>query len=68
MTTNGEGVLVDELPGPVLGTVTVPRVRVKLAVLIEREVSGDSAEAGIEMTGVGEAIGATPELKVSMTV
>lgn len=67
MTTIGEELLVGELLRMVLGTVTVPRVKVKLAVLNEREVSGTDAEFGTEMA-VDEATGATSELKVSMTV
>lgn len=56
-----------ELPALVLGTVTVPRVKVKLAVLNERDVSAVDAEVGVE-TAVDKATGVPSELKVSMTV
>lgn len=72
MNINVEALLVgkftvSELPALVLGTVTVPRVKVKLAVLNEREVSTADAEVGLETT-VDEATEVPSELKVSMTV
>lgn len=67
MTTISEELLESELPGALLGTVIVPRVKVKLAVLNEREVSGVDVEVDTE-TAVDEADGAIPEPKVSMTV
>lgn len=56
-----------ELLGLLLGTVTVPRVKVKLAVLNEREVSEVDAEVDIGIA-VEEATGGPSELRVSMTV
>lgn len=72
MNANVEALLVAKLtvgepPALFLGTVTVPRVNVKLAVLNEREVSAVDAEVG-EETAVDEATGVPSELKVSMTV
>lgn len=67
MITTGEEVMADAPPRVLLGTVTVPRVNVKLAVLNEREASGVDIEVGTEIA-VDEATGAIPELKVSMTV
>lgn len=72
MNTNIEELLMSklsvvELPALLLGTVTVPKVKVKLAVLNGSEVSGVDAEVGIGIA-VDEATGGPPELRVSMTV
>lgn len=57
----------DELLATMLGTVTVPRVKVKLAVLSERVVSEVEADVDGEVAAEG-ADGGTSGLRVSITV